>query len=172
MRWLPEDRIIKKSSVEVVNNHAKTSPKQSYYWEIDVDPAENGAVEVTFGDNCTLRIDSALREVQISDVGRGRIPPIHEKIHEYPPEQMNPWTLTDTHVETRNFSIANVDCAKKPYTVRIIQHFEEKMNAFLIDAEIGGARTIISNRVGARIGEVKAGTLGGARITRMDGYVI
>lgn len=172
MRWLPEDRIIKKSSVEVVNNHAKTSPKQSYYWEIDVDPAENGAVEVTFGDNCTLRIDSALREVQISDVGSGRIPPIHEKIHEYPPEQMNPWTLTDTHVETQNFSIANVDCVKKPYTVRIIQHFEEKMNAFLIDAEIGGERTIISNRVGARIGEVKAETSGGAKITRMDGSVI
>ena len=61
---------------------------------------------------------------------------------------------------------------KKPYTVRIIQHFEEKMNAFLIDAEIGGERTIISNRVGARIGEVQAETLGGARITRMDGYVI
>ena len=66
-RQLPEDRIIKKSSVEVVNNHAKTSPKQSYYWEIDVDPAENGAVEVTFGDNCTLRIDSALREMCIRD---------------------------------------------------------------------------------------------------------
>ena len=85
---------------------------------------------------------------------------------------MNPWTFTDTHVETRNFSIANVECAKKPYTVRIIQHFEGKMNAFLIDAEIGGERTIISNRVGARISEVKAETLCGARITRMDGYVI
>ena len=46
------------------------------------------------------------------------------------------------------------------------------MNAFLIDAEIGGERTIISNRVGVRISEVKAETFGGARITRMDGSVI
>ena len=60
----------------------------------------------------------------------------------------------------------------KPYTVRIIEHYDRKMNATLIDAEIAGERTIISHRVGARITHVTAESVDGAKITRMEGYTI
>ena len=46
------------------------------------------------------------------------------------------------------------------------------MNDVLIDAEIAGERTIISNRVGARIHTVVATTSGGAKITWREGYIV
>lgn len=172
MRWLPEDEIVKKAPVSIVDNGAETDPMHSYYWELDVDPQNGGALQVTFGDNCTLQIETVRREVQIAPVGAGRIAPIHEKIRECFQEQNNPWTFTDTHVETRNFSIANVCGLDKPFTVRILQHFDRKMNAVLIDAEIAGERTIISNRVGARIRTVTAKTTGTVQIIRMEGNLV
>lgn len=172
MCWLPEDRIVTKSPVQVTNNRAETDPQVSYYWEIDVDPQNGGALAVTFGDNCTLRVDAARGEVQIAPPDNGRISPIHERIHEIPADVTNPWALRNTHIETRDFTIANVRGLDKPYTVRIIEHYDRKMNATLIDAEIAGERTIISNRVGARITHVTAESVDGAKITRMEGYTI
>ncbi len=71
-----------------------------------------------------------------------------------------------------SISIANVRGLDTPFTVRILAHFDRKMNAVLIDAEIVGERTIISSRVGARIHTVVATTSGGAKITRMEGYIV
>ena len=70
------------------------------------------------------------------------------------------------------FSIANVRGLDTPFTVQILAYFDRKMNAVLIDAEIAGERTIISNHVGARIHTVVATTSGGAKITRMEGYIV
>ena len=172
MCWLPEDRIVTKSPVQVTNNRAETDPQVSYYWEIDVDPQNGGALAVTFGDNCTLRVDAARGEVQIAPPDSDRISPIHERIHEIPADVTNPWALRNTHIETRDFTIANVRGLDKPYTVRIIEHYDRKMNATLIDAEIAGERTIISHRVGARITHVTAESVDDAKITRMEGYTI
>ena len=97
---------------------------------------------------------------------------IHERIHEILADVTNPWLLHDTHIETHDFSIANVRGLDTPFTVQILAHFERKMNAVLIDAEIAGERTIISNRVGAQIHTVVATTSGGAKITRMEGYIV
>ena len=172
MRWLPEDEIDRKARIPVTDNRAVTEAQGSSYWEIDVDPNDGGALAVTFGDDCTLRIDTTRREVQIGKPDAGRIPPIHERIHEIPADVTNPWLLHDTHIETHDFSIANVRGLDTPFTVRILAHFDRKMNAVLIDAEIAGERTIISNRVGARIHTVAATTSGGAKITRMEGYIV
>lgn len=56
--------------------------------------------------------------------------------------------------------------------MQILAYFDRKMNAVLIDAEIAGERTIISNRVGARIHTVVATTSGGAKITWREGYIV
>ena len=93
---------------------------------------------------------------------------IHERIHEIPADVTNLWLLHDTHIETHDFSIANVRGLDTPFTVQILAHFDRKMNAVLLDAE----RTIISNRVGARIHTMVATTSGGAKITRMEGYIV
>ena len=172
MRWLPEDEIDRKARIPVTDNRAVTEAQGSSYWEIDVDPNDGGALAVTFGDDCTLRIDTTRCEVQIGKPDAGRIPPIHERIHEIPADVTNPWLLHDTHIETHDFSIANVCGLDTPFMVRILAHFDRKMNAVLIDAEIAGERTIISNRVGARIHTVAATTSGGAKITRMEGYIV
>ena len=172
MRWLPEDEIDRKARIPVTDNRAVTEAQGSSYWEIDVDPNDGGALAVIFGEDCTLRIDTTRREVQIGKPDAGRIPPIHERIHEIPADVTNPWLLHDTHIETHDFSIANVCGLDTPFTVRILAHFDRKMNAVLIDAEIAGERTIISNRVGARIHTVAATTSDGAKITRMEGYIV
>lgn len=172
MRWLPEDEIDTITQIPVIDNCAVTDGQTSYYWEIDVHPGDGGVLAVTFGDNCTLRIDTIHREVQIADPDMERVPPIHERIHEIPADVVNPWLFHDTHIETHNFSIANVRGLDSPFKVRILTHFERKMNATLIDAEIAGERTIISNRVGAKIHTVSAITTDSAKITRIEGYTV
>ena len=63
----------------------------------------------------------------------------------------------------------NID---SPYTIRIIQHYEKKMRCTIIDAEIAGCRTMVSNRVNAKIDSVKALAEKGAMISSFSAYAV
>lgn len=52
------------------------------------------------------------------------------------------------HKDSVNFSIVNVEEIKGEYTFKMILHYEPKTEAIVLDAEIGGGRTFISNRRG------------------------
>lgn len=170
MKWLPEaspaaeEENLLYHTVE--NFRYDTDPTASYYYEIDVIPDKNGVVRVIFGDECELRLDTARREVQVGPVGGERITPIHERIG----QTEDPHCFDNTHSLSRDFTIANVDCITGPYKLRISQYADVKMHAVLIDAEIGGCRTILSNRVHSAINRVKVVGENGASVRSMAVY--
>ena len=52
----------------------------------------------------------------------------------------------DIHIHARDFAIAKVRELTGRYTVRIILHHEPKTDGLVLDAEIGGGRTFVTNR--------------------------
>ena len=143
----------------------ETDPQSSYYYEIDAVSGADGVIHVIFEGECELRLDTARREAQIGPVGGGRIAPIHERIGRRDAQRFD-----DTHTSTRNFSIANVDGICGAYRIRISQFQDVKMGSTLIDAEIAGRRTILSNRVHSGIRCVRAAGENGAEIRAMRVY--
>ena len=139
-------------------------PTRSEYYELAVDPGKNGMAVACFGD-CELRFDIVRREVQVSEASAGRIAPVHERIREIPAEVESPWWMEDIHVQSRNFSIAHVRGMEKPFLVRILRRVDSKMGSVILDAEIAGCRTIISNRIGEDCTPFSVRCEGEARVT-------
>ena len=168
MKWLPEAAPAKDNLLYRSEDHFQfdTDPKSSYYYEIEVNPDPDGVVRVIFGDECELRLDAARKEVQVSPVGADRILPMHERVG-MPDEA---FFAPDTHCRSVNFTIANVDCIQKPYLLRISQYVDVKMHATLIDAEIGGCRTILSNRVHSSIDQIRVLCDEGSSISSLSVY--
>lgn len=52
------------------------------------------------------------------------------------------------HAQTRTFSIEHVDVMHEPFTLRLIQYFSRKLGTTVIDAEIAGQRTMVTNMRG------------------------
>lgn len=169
MKWLPEaapdvseEKLLYRT--EDTSRFA-TDPKASYYYEIEAASASDGMIRVIFEDECELRLDSARREIQIGPIGAERIPPIHERIGREDPQRFD-----DTHFCSRNFSIANADGLDGTYRIRISQFTDVKMHSTVIDAEIAGRRTILSNRVNSKICGVHVIGENGAKVNRMTVY--
>ena len=145
MKWLSElqpdkDNLLYESETDF---RFSASSKKSFYFETDILPSEDGSVRIVFGDRCELRLDSSLSEIQIGPVGGNRIKPVYQRTDAGDPNRFD-----NTPSQSHNFTLPNAECLKIPYTVRIIQYYDRKMNSVIIDAEIGGCRTIVSNRTG------------------------
>ena len=169
MKWLEETAPVASEKNLLYSSQDtfsfETDPEGSYYYEIDVKSGADGVIRVIFDDECELRVDSALREVQISSVGTERILPIYKRT-----DRNNPNRFDNTHTSSRNFSIANVDGINGAYRIRISQFRDKKMNSTLIDAEIAGCRTILSNRPNSRIKNVRVVCKNGAEAGFMAVY--
>ena len=135
-------------------------PHRSYYFEMTVDPGSgSGLFAVRFlssdGDrekDCELQLDFGRERAQFGTPGRsfaGPIPPAGEAVRHTGQENYC-WGVQprDLHFRSFNFSIAHVDVMKEPFRLRIVVRFSRKMDSSVIDAEIAGSRTLVSNRVG------------------------
>ena len=145
-----------------------TEPDKSYYYEMTVDPASGEYLAVQFDSECELRLDFKREIAQFGNVNGDSILPAHEAVKTLPQDNYNPWTFGDLHAGSRNFAIANVDVMKEPFTLKVVQHFSRKMNAVIIDAEINGQRTLVTNRVNVKIQKIALTAKGeGVKVTNL-----
>jgi len=147
MRWLPE-LAPQANELERVDGR-ELEERKSYYIEADILPEERGKVELRFvgESDCALVLDSEKESIQISGV---------EKDEEYPKEIL-PLYLRAKKEELPHkpdlwgdFSIGRAEHLKEKYKLRVIVYYEKKFDSVIIDAEIGGKRTIVSNRAEQR----------------------
>ena len=169
MKWLPEASPAASEETLLYRSEEdfsfETNPGESYYYEIDVTSEENGIVRVIFADEWELRLNTDTKEVQIGPIGGERIAPMHERVGREDAQRFD-----DVHHGARNFSIANVDGIRGNYRIRLSQFADVKMHSTLIDAEIAGCRTILSNRVHSRIHGVRVVGENGAAVRAMAVY--
>ncbi len=147
MRWLPEfapqAEEMEESQGPLLNE------RTSYYLEADIAPERNGKVGLRFigESDCMLLLDSEKESIQISGV---------EKEEKYPKEILPLYlraqqeTLPQKPDLWGDFAIGRAEHLKENYKLRVIVYYEKKFDSVIIDAEIGGKRTIVSNRVEQR----------------------
>lgn len=151
------------------------APKTSHYYEMAVDPADGGGklgVRFRSANNkpeldCELQLDFKSERAQWGTPGKDgfadSLPPASEAIPAYAAKSApgaGPWNLgtKNLHFRTKNFSIAHVDVMKKPFKLRVVLRYSPKYDISLIDAEIAGQRTLISNRIGLCVGKLEIAT--------------
>ena len=73
---------------------------------------------------------------------------LYEYIPEMPEERTDCLQIPspNLHTNSHDFAIAHVEELGDEYTLKIIFHYEKKSDSLVMDAEIGGGRTFISNR--------------------------
>lgn len=157
MRWLPE-ALPTSADMDEIGNTGTLDANRSYYFELDIIPGENGRTAIAFTDRdgigCELSLDFKRETAQFNDARSSDFAEPLEpmftaiKTHEQHGYAWGVMPETLPH-RSKNFAIAHVDIMKSPFTLKIILHRDEKMNSTVIDAEINGERTLISNRVGS-----------------------
>ena len=172
IRWLPEltpnaNALEKVAVLETVQNNTELiiDNKTSYYLECEITPEKNALVEIMLTGNgtpCALELIAAKEKVQITKaIDSNKFQPEIKALYEYIPELPEERTerkqipSEDIHANGHDFAIANVREIKSKYVLKIIIHYEEKSANTIIDAEIGGGRTLISNRVYFKTNKIK-----------------
>ena len=160
MRWLPE-QLPDMSNPDferesMPDKFSAPLPKSELaFLELDVSPKPDGKLAVRImrenGKGVELQLDFSLEQAQWNecekDVFAKSLPPIHKAVKMH--EQEISWGISgikpkELHFRGRNFSIANVDCMKKPFKLRVAIK-RDGMRTY-IDAEIAGLRTIATTR--------------------------
>lgn len=166
IKWLPE--LAPAAGIPVSVKDA-LEPGLAYYIETDIDPGDGtGRAALRFSGEvggCELQLDFAAERAQFADLENGfsaPIKPAHEKVPH--------GDRTDIHNGSRNFSIAHVNVMKDPFTLRVLLRPSCKMGTAIIDAEIAGQRTLISNRHGLKVNRLAAAAEGRAKITELRVY--
>lgn len=137
---------------------------KSYYAEFDLSVEKGGVARITFdGDErVELTLDEADERIQIATVKEGKA---HADRLLTLAEQMPDLSATseakDCHLTAHDFAIGRADGLRGAYMVRAVIYVEPKLNATVIDCEIGGRRTIISQRGQVWYGSVSADVEGG-----------
>ena len=147
MRWLPE-LAPKADEMQEVEGFS-LDERTSYYFEADILPEKGGKVGLRFvGErDCMLVLDGEKESIQISDVGKDEKYP-QEIVPLYLRAQKE--TLPHKPDLWGDFAIGRAEHLKENYKLRVIVYYEKKFDSVIIDAEIGGKRTIVSNRVEQR----------------------
>lgn len=147
MRWLPE--LAPQAEELEKTDGCILKERESYYLEADILPSKDGKVGLRFigESDCILLLDSERESIQISRV---------EKSEAYPREIL-PLYLRAREEEIPHcsdiwgdFSIGRAEHLKENYKLRVIVYYEKKFDSVILDAEIGGKRTIVSNRIEQR----------------------
>lgn len=150
-------------------------PKTSYYLEFTVTPESCAKVGINFrgiGNSFNFELLTAKRKVQASPCDENGISPEIKALAEYikvaPDGTLDGSDVpeSNTHRFGHNFSIINVEELLSEYKLRIILHYEPKTDNLILDAEIGGGRTFISNRRYFKATELKI-SVSGAEINNM-----
>lgn len=133
------------------------SPKQSYYLIFRVHPGKAAKVGLGLaGDigGCVFALNTPDKKVQIkaTDTPERFTAPVkalYEHLPDMPADRSGwppPFPDPDLHFNSCDFAIAHVEELQQDYTCRIMLHYEPKSSNLVLDAEIGGGRTFISNR--------------------------
>lgn len=162
MKWIDELSPNKNNltKLPVSNCLSKIEERKSYYVEFNVNSSNESQVFVRLKGktDAVLYINSLDKTVQISNIEKdkkipNKIKPVYVTANERKGED---WRgEKDTPKNSVDFSIANVDFLDKSYKVKLQIYFEPKFLSVIIDAEIGGRRTIVSNRIGQVFTEIK-----------------
>ena len=131
------------------------------------------------GKGFVFELNSARRKVQTLEADTDGFTEEVRALYEYIPEM--PEERTDCsqipspnlHTNSHDFAIAHVEELGDEYTLKIIFHYEKKSDSLVMDAEIGGGRTFISNRPYFRAERIRFLTdhaeIRGLKLCRLDG---
>lgn len=159
MKWIPE--LFPESEKTEVrtddNGEILLDEKCAYYIEAEADPNANGTAEIRFidgsGDACELRFDFEKKTAQYAGC----------KANETPKEILPMYRAIKTVEQTKfgfdiepedlphrcgDFAIAHVRYPKDTFKVRVMVYYFKKMDCTIIDTEIAGTRTLLTNRGG------------------------
>jgi hypothetical protein len=171
MKWLPEvmnlpSKAAMTSVTTEFDSEIKLNIEADEYFELEITPGDSGTGKFVLrflavdegGKNCELQLDFGRECAQWGTCSRTEfapeILPIKESLKKHASELGDKicWYIPapDLHFNSLNFAIGRVDIMKKPFTLRLYKRVDPKMPATLLDVEIAGARTMITNRVGAR----------------------
>ena len=159
LRWLPEltphpteDALLCRIKEVKASDTAALEERCSYYLTCTVLPEKDGRIGIRAdgtGNPFVFTVDSGRRRAQIREAeSEGGFPSELKALCECIPHI--PEGRRNTHATSRDFSIIGVEETSKPYTLRMILHYEPKTDSLVVDTEIGGGRTLISNRVDFR----------------------
>lgn len=171
-RWLPEimpkTKLLKDFSNEDFS-YDINDEKVSYYIELNLEKNNSEKFAVKFLDDsglgCELQLDFKSKRAQFADNNDTEkmcesILPLHEAMPEIKKRNKkygwgNNTDYENLHCRGRNFSIANVQYSNN-VKIRILVHYDTKMDTSVIDAEIDGQRTLITNRADLNIKKIKS----------------
>jgi hypothetical protein len=133
---------------------------EEYLLDIAIEPARGaGAYALVVGgsgdlvDGCELRLDPRRRRAQWHTPRHGRpAPEVPDPAEIFAtPEGQKPLHLQHSpnlHFHGGDFAIANVEGLDRPVNVRLLVLRDRKSGSTIVDAEIGGRRTLITRRRG------------------------
>lgn len=168
MKWVPEmfPEVCKTEIKRNTSGEIRIDEKCPYYFEAEVDPGEGKTAEIRFadgkGDVCELRMDFEKKTAQYAGCRDGEtaadILPMYKAINTV--EQTGfgfdiaPETLPH---RCGDFAIAHVRYPEKPFKVRVLIYWFEKNGSTVIDTEIAGTRTLLTNRKGVALRSISSG---------------
>lgn len=187
MRWLPEfvPDTNKLSPITMLKNpqsgaEVPLDEKASYFITCEVENTETGVFSVVFyGKNGTFRLylDAARDALEVRGIAAGaelspEMMPSTRRIiteaEDYATNFKRP-PYPGVHFRSRDFSLEHVRGIGGRCTVRLLARYAAKSDNMVLDAEIAGRRTVISNRVGFRA-ERMAFFAENAALARVDVY--
>jgi hypothetical protein len=147
MRWLSDlvptvDEIIEVDSLDIEN-------RKSYYFEALARCDIDGKIGIIFSGNkkSVLYLDAKEEIIQISNINENSsFPDLIPPAYQYVRDGKYIHEIADIHYNSHNFSIGRADNLVGQYKIKVMIYYEEKFDSYVLDAEIGGKRTIISNR--------------------------
>lgn len=133
---------------------------QSVYAEMKLHAQAEGRLAVRLADaenparNCEFQLDFAKQRMQISPCGADggfhpEIQTIREGLKTIQQDRLG-WGVKASHgihAGSQNFCLENVDVLKGTFTLKMIVRYSPKMRCTVVDVEVAGQRTLISNRV-------------------------
>lgn len=168
MKWVSEmfPEVCKTEIKRNTSGEIMIDEKCPYYFEAEVDPGEEKTAEIRFadgkGDVCELRLDFEKKTAQYASCRDGEtaadILPMYKAINTVEQTKFGfdiaPETLPH---RCGDFAIAHVRYPEKPFKVRVMIYWFEKNGSTVIDTEIAGTRTLLTNRKGVALRSISAG---------------
>lgn len=181
MKWMPElDPLAQQETILQLENPSLDTVINCEYgetvgWEMEITPGENAqrfAIRFEGEAGCELQLDFANERAQFHSFDGSWAKRIEPACTAIPAAQADPALRYSQlnlplHWEGGDFSIAHVDVMKARFCLRILQRFSPKANATLIDAEINGQRTIITNRPGLHVQRISLAAEGPVQINSL-----
>ena len=145
MKWLKE---LAPKAEELVPCEGKDLIQgRSYYYRAKVKVGKSGKVKILLdGDTQTeILLDTKAEKMQIAKVADGTAPSIATMAEQMPNLDSRDG-LVNPHFKSQDFALGRVDVIKGEYDVKMVVYYEPKMGNTIVDMEVAGARTLISNR--------------------------